>query len=103
VVYVDNIFVILRFMARAPRRERPNLAAFEKALEALRPEHALARAMVEARVRAGLTQAALAARMGTRQTAIARLEAGRSSPSLTTLKKWAVATGSRMVVRLDEV
>jgi DNA-binding XRE family transcriptional regulator len=90
-------------MARAPRKERPNLAAFEKALEALRPEHALARAMIEARVRVrvGLTQTALAARMGTRQTAIARLEAGRSSPSLTTLKKWAEATGSRLVVRLD--
>jgi transcriptional regulator with XRE-family HTH domain len=88
-------------MARAPRKERPNLAAFAKALEALRPEHALARAMIEARMRAGLTQAALAARMGTRQTAIARLEAGRGSPSVATLKKWAAATGSRLVVRLD--
>ena len=61
------------------------------------------RAMVEARVRAGLTQAQLAQQMGTKQPVIARLEAGRRSPNIRTLRKLAAATGSRLVVRLDEV
>lgn len=78
-------------------------AAFELALEELRPERALMRAMAEARVRAGLTQAQLAQRMGTKQPVIARLEAGRRSPNVKTLRRLATATGSRLVVRLDEV
>jgi len=77
-------------------------AAFALALEELQPERALMRAMVEARVRAGLTQAELALRMGTKQPVIARLEAGRRSPNIRTLRKLAAATGSRLVVRLDE-
>jgi len=77
-------------------------AAFAQALEELRPERALMRAMVEARVRAGLTQAQLAQRMGTKQPVIARLEAGRRSPNIKTLRKLAAATGSRLVVRLEE-
>lgn len=39
----------------------------------------------EARRRAGLTQAELAARAGTTQSAIARLESGRTAPSLETV------------------
>jgi len=77
-------------------------AAFALALEELRPERALMRAMVAARVRAGLTQAQLAQRMGTKQPVVARLEAGRRSPNIKTLRKLAAATGSRLVVRLDE-
>jgi ribosome-binding protein aMBF1 (putative translation factor) len=86
----------------AKKRKRGNEAAFQQALKGLRPEYALAQEMIAARVRAGLSQAQLAERMGTRQTAIARLEAGRSSPSITTLRRLAQSTGSRLVVRLDE-
>jgi transcriptional regulator with XRE-family HTH domain len=78
-------------------------AAFALALEELRPERALMRAMIEARVRAGLTQAQLARRMGTKQPVIARLEAGRRSPNVRTLRKLAAATGSRLVVRLEQM
>jgi len=84
-------------------RKRAQRAAFEKALEALKPEQVLRAEMVEARVRAEFTQAQLAQRMGTTQSAIARLEAGRSSPNIATLRKLAAATGSRLVIRLDEV
>jgi ribosome-binding protein aMBF1 (putative translation factor) len=83
-------------------RKRAQRAAFEKALEALKPEQVLRAEMVEARVRAGFTQAQLAQHMGTTQSAIARLEAGRSSPSIATLRKLAAATGSRLLIRLDE-
>jgi len=85
------------------RQERN--AAFAQAMDemaALRPESALLREMIEARMRAGLTQTELARRMGTTQSAIARLESGRISPNIRTLKKLAEVTGSRLVVRLDE-
>lgn len=43
----------------------------------------------------GLTQAELAARMGTSQSYVARLESGRAPPSTRTLLKIAQATGTR--------
>ena len=84
------------------RREARD-AAFAEALEVLRTRPPLQREMIDARVRAGLTQEQLARRMGTKQSAIARLESGRILPSIPTLKKMAEATESRLVVRLDEV
>jgi ribosome-binding protein aMBF1 (putative translation factor) len=85
---------------RQRREERD--AAFAEALEALRTRSPLQREMIDARVRAGLTQEQLARRMGTKQSAIARLESGRILPSIPTLKKLAEATESRLVVRLAE-
>jgi transcriptional regulator with XRE-family HTH domain len=86
----------------AGERKRAQRAAFEKALEGLKPENQLRAEMIEARVRAGLTQTQLAQRMGTTQSAIARLEGGRSSPSIATLRRLAAVTNSRLVLRLDE-
>jgi predicted transcriptional regulator len=57
-------------------------------------------ALVKARAEAGLTQAKLATRIGTTQSAIARLESGGTLPSLATLRKYAAATGKRLDVRL---
>ena len=79
-----------------------NDAEYKQAYEALEPEFALVRQVIGARVRAGLTQEQLAQRMGTTQSAIARLEGGRTSPSFRTLKKLADVTGSKLVVKLDE-
>lgn len=69
--------------------------------EALESEFALATAVIAARAPAGLTQAQLAERMGTSQSAIARLEGGRAKPSVATLEKLAKATGSKLRVTLD--
>lgn len=69
--------------------------------EAQAPEFDLARELIAARDRAGLTQAELAERMHTTQSAIARLESGRTLPSMRTLARFAEATGSRAVVRLE--
>src|SRR5437588_214183 len=67
-------------------------------------EFALLDELLKARRRAGLTQAEVAARMGTKTPAVARLEAGggsrRHSPSLTTLRKYAAAVGCRLEIRL---
>lgn len=68
--------------------------AYKAEFEALREEFALVDALVEARDRAGLTQAQLAVRMKTTQAAIARLESGRVLPSTRTLQKFAKATGT---------
>ncbi len=78
-------------------------AALEQALAELRPEFGLADQIRSARLRAGLTQTQLAGRMGTTQSAIARLESGVESPKIRTLKKLAEVTGSRLVLRLDEL
>ena len=69
--------------------------------EAQAPEFDLAGELIAARARAGLTQSELAERMHTTQSAIARLESGRTLPSMRTLARFAEATGSRAVVRLE--
>jgi predicted transcriptional regulator len=67
---------------------------------ALAPEFEISAELIKARFRAGLSQAALAARMGTSQSAIARLESGQMLPSTKTLLRYAEATGSKFRVRL---
>lgn len=42
---------------------------------------------------AGLTQGQLAARIGSTQPSVARIEAGRVTPSLGTITRWVEATG----------
>jgi len=53
-----------------------------------------------ARERAGITQAELAARIGSTQPAIARLEAGGVTPNLATLRRIASALSLELVVQL---
>ena len=55
----------------------------------------------EARLRAGLTQAQLARRAGTTQSAIARWESGKSSPALATLSRLVAACGLELRIGLD--
>jgi DNA-binding transcriptional regulator YiaG len=74
---------------------------FRQEYEALEEEFALARELLAARARAKLTQAEVARRMGTSQSAVARLESGRA-PSVASLRKYARATGSRMTIRLSK-
>ena len=52
--------------------------------DALAPEFEIATELLRARVRAGLSQAELAARMGTSQSTIARLESGQTLPGTKT-------------------
>ncbi len=54
-----------------------------------------------AREVAGISQRELAARIGTSQTAVARLEAGDVSARLTTLQKVAVALELRITIELS--
>jgi transcriptional regulator with XRE-family HTH domain len=72
---------------------------YRKEYEALEEEFAL----IEARARAGLSQAQLAKRMKTTQSAIARLESGRAKPSTRTLQRFAEATGHRLKITFEPV
>ena len=69
---------------------------YREEYDALEDEFALAAALIEARSRAGLTQEELAEKMETSQSAIARMESGRTIPSGTTLKRFARATGTKL-------
>jgi transcriptional regulator with XRE-family HTH domain len=83
--------------------QRPEVQA---AYDALGVEVGVLRQMLQARTDAGLTQAQVAERMGTKGPAVSRLESalstGRHSPSLATLRKYAAAVGCRLEVRLIE-
>lgn len=84
------------FLKKASKRK-----GFKKAYEDLEEEYTLAREMLAARSKFGLTQEAVAERMGTTKSAVSRLEsAGKHAPSLTTLKKYAQAVGCRLEIRL---
>jgi predicted transcriptional regulator len=73
---------------------------FRKEYEALEPEFALARTLIEARTNAGLTQEQVAERMGTTQSVVARLESGSSLPSMKSIRRYAEATGTKPEIRL---
>lgn len=74
---------------------------FKEAYSALGPEYQLVREMLAARVRAGLSQEAVAEKMGTTKSAVSRLEsASKHSPSLATLQKYAKAVGCQLEIRL---
>lgn len=74
---------------------------FKAGYDALEEEFALASLLIEARTRANLTQAELASRMGTSQSTIARLESGKAAPSLSTLRRLAKATGTRLEISFE--
>lgn len=85
-----------KFLAKARARD-----GFAEAYDALALEYQLASQMLRARARAGLTQDAVAERMGTTKSAISRLEsAGKHAPSLATLKRYAEAVGCDLQVKL---
>lgn len=71
---------------------------FRKAYEEADLEYKIIEFLILARTGAKLTQAEVAERMSTTQSAIARLEAGRVSPSIATLRRYAEATGYELRV-----
>lgn len=65
----------------------------------LQPEFALIQAVIDARVKKGVTQEELAKRIGTKQSVISRLESGRANPSVAFLKKLAQALNSHLEIK----
>jgi predicted transcriptional regulator len=71
---------------------------FKEMSEARR--QALADDLVAKRVKLGLTQTEVAARMGTSQSAVARIESGGADVRLSTLERYAAAIGAELHWRL---
>lgn len=69
---------------------------FKKAYDALEPEFAIIRAMIDARKESGLTQKELSEKTGITQGDISKLERGNGNPSIRTLKRLAEAMGMRL-------
>jgi DNA-binding XRE family transcriptional regulator len=76
--------------------------AVKKEYDALEEEFALARELIGARAKANLTQGQVARRMGTSQSAVARMESGRGLPSMTSLTKYAHAVGRKVEIKLSK-
>ena len=79
-------------------------AAVRKEYDKLEPEFTLLREMLRARNEAGLSQAQVAEKMGTKSPAITRLESslssGKHSPSLATIKKYLEALDCRLEIKI---
>ena len=83
------------------RAQRPEeLPEFDEALATARLAIDVGEKVREAREAAGLSQRELAVRMSTSQAAVARLEAGGTSATLTTLQKAAAALGLELTIDL---
>jgi DNA-binding XRE family transcriptional regulator len=75
---------------------------FRKAYDALAPKYALISAMLDARNKKGMTQAEIAHRAGTTQSAIARFESGRTNPTLDFATRLSHALGAKLEIRLSK-
>ena len=74
---------------------------FRAEYERLAPYDELARIVIMRRAALGLTQAELAARMGTTASAISRIESGQHATNAQTLKKLGDAFGGRAVLGFE--
>jgi ribosome-binding protein aMBF1 (putative translation factor) len=72
---------------------------FRAEWDALEPEFAIVRAMIDARKNTGLTQQQLSAKTGIDQSDISRIESGDANPTLATIKR--LAAGMDMKLKLE--
>ena len=70
--------------------------------DVLAPKYALISAMLDARNKKGMTQAEIAERAGTTQSAIARFESGRTNPTLDFASRLSRAVGAKLEIRLSK-
>ncbi len=71
---------------------------FKKEWDALQPEYALKRRLIELRTKKAITQKELAMKAGTHQASIARFERGDYSPTISFLSRLASALGMKLEV-----
>lgn len=75
--------------------------ATKKEFDRLAPRYAVISQLIAARNKKGLTQAQLARKMGTKQSAIARLESGNINPTIGFLDKVASVLEVNLTIRLQ--
>ena len=78
-------------------------SAFPDMVDEAYERRVLLRKIAEARKAARLTRTAVAARMGTSEAAVARLEAGTVDPKASTIERFAAAVGKRIRWELVDV
>jgi len=71
---------------------------FKEAYDALEPEFAIYDALMEARINKNLTQKELAQQIGIAQSALARIESGKISTTLSTIQKILKSLGLKLTV-----
>ncbi len=77
--------------------------AFKEAWHDLDPEFELLESFIKAREKAGITQAELARKIGTKQPALSRLERGAfKKTTVETLQKIADALDMKLVIKLQK-
>ena len=81
------------------RRHEPVFPGFR---DMARRRQELVGSLVARRLELGLTQTQVAARMGTSQSAVARVEAGELDVRLSTVERYAAALGQRLDWRLED-
>lgn len=74
--------------------------AFKKAYDDLEPEYVIIRAILKKRIESKMSQKDLAKKLGTKQSAISRLESGTYNPTLSFLKKLSTALGGKLEVKI---
>ena len=82
-------------------REMALRRADEQAARMAEQRGRLVRELAEQRQAAGLSQTEVAARMGTSQSAVARLESGTADVRASTLERYAAAVGGQITWKLD--
>lgn len=80
-----------------------NSPKFQQEYEKADADFAIVEALIHARTVAKMSQTQVAKRIGTTQSAIARLEAGNVVPTISTLRRYAEATGTRLQIELVDV
>jgi ribosome-binding protein aMBF1 (putative translation factor) len=75
--------------------------ADEQAARMAQDRGRLVRELAEQRQAAGLSQTEIAARMGTSQSAVARLESGTADVRASTLERYAAAVGGQITWKLN--
>jgi DNA-binding XRE family transcriptional regulator len=105
-LYIANEIRYMRYAAhRARRRPDVNERRHEPMLPGFKDmaarRRALAQELTARRIDLGLTQTEVAARMGTSQSAVARVEAGSLDVRMSTLERYAEAVGRVVSWRLE--
>lgn len=72
---------------------------FKKLYAESQPEFEIAKAIIYARIKNQITQRELAKKMNTTQSVISRIEQGRTSPSISLLKRLATALNTTLQVQ----
>lgn len=76
---------------------------FKKAYEESEPEYQIARAIIRARIEKGYTQKDLAKKLNTTQSVVSRIEQGKTSASISFLKRLAQALDTSLQVQFKNL